>query len=221
MTVGQKIRALREERGMTQRELGEKLNMTASAVGKFEGSTKTPKVETLEKFAAAFQVPLLSLIEDAQWVSVNIGLPDAGDKTWVYAYNPELDDYVVDVDSFCADRGESGQWHDGPRFTKSGWFTYTAWTISHWMPLEKPKPPQSRSLSLKYLRLKAGISQKEIAKRLGVTQSTVSMWEAGINDPSIRTLGVLAKEYGVSVNDVYTAIVDTDIRDKFYNNKRN
>lgn len=56
MTIGENIRRIRKEKGITQKELGERLNMTQSAIGQFENNKTSPKKDTIEKIASALSV---------------------------------------------------------------------------------------------------------------------------------------------------------------------
>ena len=58
---------------------------------------------------------------------------------------------------------------------------------------------------MKNLRERAGLSQAEVAKALGVRQSAVAMWESGVNHPSASRLRAIAKLYGVSIDAVIEA----------------
>jgi len=53
---------------------------------------------------------------------------------------------------------------------------------------------------LKSTRLRAGLTQTEIAKRLGVASSLPGLWERGDKTPSLAKLEALAKLLGVSVS---------------------
>jgi transcriptional regulator with XRE-family HTH domain len=50
------------------------------------------------------------------------------------------------------------------------------------------------------LREKAGISQVEISKRLGVARTTYASYEQGAREPDIEMLNKLATFHGVSVD---------------------
>ena len=54
----------------------------------------------------------------------------------------------------------------------------------------------------KKFRLEVGLSQNEVAKRLGIHQSNVSDWENDISRPEYEKLIQLSKIYGVSVSDL-------------------
>ncbi len=53
---------------------------------------------------------------------------------------------------------------------------------------------------IKKEREKNGFSQAELARRLGVGQSTVAMWESGKNNPEYGTLLKLADIFGVGID---------------------
>jgi transcriptional regulator with XRE-family HTH domain len=51
-------------------------------------------------------------------------------------------------------------------------------------------------------RVKAGISQRELARRLGFSPSLISQLESGISRPSVGTLYAIVTELGVSLDRV-------------------
>lgn len=53
---------------------------------------------------------------------------------------------------------------------------------------------------LKELREQTGLSQKEIAQRIGIEYQNYNKYELGINEPSIDTLKLIADYYGVSLD---------------------
>lgn len=63
MTIGKRIQALRKEKGLTQKELGEKLGVSASMIGQYETDLRKPKIETLEKISAALGVAVSDIVD--------------------------------------------------------------------------------------------------------------------------------------------------------------
>lgn len=57
-------------------------------------------------------------------------------------------------------------------------------------------------MNLKELRLKAGLTQEVVAKRLNVTQSAVHLWENGKVKIAKKHHKKLAKLYGVTVEEL-------------------
>ena len=53
---GDKIKVLRQEKGLTQKQLAEKLELTKSTISAYEQSVKYPSVEVLIKLCSLFNV---------------------------------------------------------------------------------------------------------------------------------------------------------------------
>ncbi len=58
-------------------------------------------------------------------------------------------------------------------------------------------------LKLKALRKKAGLTQHEAAKKLGVSQSTIAMWEVGANAPRAGLFQKIAEVYSCTVAEIF------------------
>ena len=53
---------------------------------------------------------------------------------------------------------------------------------------------------LKYLRSRDNLSQSELAEKLGVAKSTISMYEVGKREPDFETLEAIADLFNVDMN---------------------
>lgn len=62
MTTGERIRAARTKRGMTQREVGEKCGIAEPTIRRYELGKLNPKYETLQRIASALDVPVEALL---------------------------------------------------------------------------------------------------------------------------------------------------------------
>lgn len=62
MHVGENIRKLRKQKGLTQRNLGELCGISEPNIRKYENGKQNPKFETIEKIASALEVPVLELL---------------------------------------------------------------------------------------------------------------------------------------------------------------
>lgn len=60
-------------------------------------------------------------------------------------------------------------------------------------------------------RNKAGLSQMELADRLGVSRQAVSRWESGDTTPTMDKLKSLAKIYGVSLDWLCSDAADREL----------
>ena len=57
--LGEKIKRIRNEKGMTQKELADKLFVTAQAVSRWENNEVEPSISTLIEIAKIFNNPTL------------------------------------------------------------------------------------------------------------------------------------------------------------------
>lgn len=65
MTVGDRIRNTRIQKGMSQKELAEKLDITPQSIVQWENGARNPKPETLKKIAEALGVSYWRLAGDS------------------------------------------------------------------------------------------------------------------------------------------------------------
>ena len=56
-TIGERIRELRNERGLTQKELGERAGIAEPTIRRYELGKLNPKFETVQKIASGLNVP--------------------------------------------------------------------------------------------------------------------------------------------------------------------
>lgn len=69
MTTGEKIKKIRLVRGMTQKELGEKVGLTDVRIRQYELNNRTPKEDLLRKIAEVLEVNYYALCEP-RWSSM-------------------------------------------------------------------------------------------------------------------------------------------------------
>ncbi len=55
---------------------------------------------------------------------------------------------------------------------------------------------------IRYSREQKGLSQKEFAKRIGASNTTVSNWENGLSRPDVDTLGIICIVLDVSPDEL-------------------
>lgn len=57
-------------------------------------------------------------------------------------------------------------------------------------------------ISLKAARTNVGLSQKEAARLLGISNKTLHSWETGATSPSAKHIDALCELYHLSYNDI-------------------
>ena len=87
MTTGELIKAARKKAGMTQAQLAEKLGISYVGVSQWENDLRNPKLDTLQRIAAALGVPVQDLISD--WEAV-----DKEDFKRVFIYGEGIKDRI-------------------------------------------------------------------------------------------------------------------------------
>lgn len=59
------------------------------------------------------------------------------------------------------------------------------------------------AMTLAELRLERGITQRKLAKDLGLSESAIAMYEIGKRVPSLARAKEIAKYFGVAVEDIF------------------
>lgn len=70
--IGDKIRQLREEKRMTQKDLADALNITPASIGLYEQNRRNPNLELLNKIADFFNVSTDYLLHRTDDRNINI-----------------------------------------------------------------------------------------------------------------------------------------------------
>ena len=74
MTIGEAIRDARKKAGLTQKQLSDKLGVSAVNISQLENDMREPKLETLGKIALALNTSVAEMINN-NW-SILLGRPD-------------------------------------------------------------------------------------------------------------------------------------------------
>ena len=62
---------------------------------------------------------------------------------------------------------------------------------------------RSQGERIKKLRKSKGVTQRELAERLGISEQAISKWEKNLSNPSTKNLLQIAKIFGVSITYFY------------------
>jgi transcriptional regulator with XRE-family HTH domain len=66
LIIGERLRALREDRKFSQGDIEERTGLLRCYISRVENGHTVPAVETLEKFARALEVPMYQLFYDGE-----------------------------------------------------------------------------------------------------------------------------------------------------------
>ena len=107
MTVGERIKQARKKSNMTQKELGDKLGVSASMVAQYENDLRNPKIETAEKIAHVLDVTsdfLLGRVDDPH---TRRAAQDDYDRFDADSGNETLKQTAEDVERLTRERDEA------------------------------------------------------------------------------------------------------------------
>ena len=96
MSVNEKIRLIRETKGLTQEQVAEKLGGSATAYGDFERGDNDPRLSKLEKIADILEIPLSELIDLSDKGTLNINFNKQGrHNVYFGSSNAELKEQLL------------------------------------------------------------------------------------------------------------------------------
>ena len=106
MGVGNNIKRIRQERGLTQKRLGELCGIAEPNIRKYENGKQKPKLETIEKIASALGVTPFDLMGFDYWDQQN---PDAGKE---YTVSESWDNYLKSMGYIIQHNVSKWHWED-------------------------------------------------------------------------------------------------------------
>lgn len=69
MDIGDNMRNIRKRKGMTLQQLADILGCSQQNISQYESGKRTPKLETLQKMAAALEVSLFDLVDKEELIN--------------------------------------------------------------------------------------------------------------------------------------------------------
>ena len=83
MTLGQKIKKLRTDKGITQKDLADKLHVTFQTVSKWEKDENEPDVSTIKELSKIFECSIDNLLSEEESQHSDIKEADTEEKEQV------------------------------------------------------------------------------------------------------------------------------------------
>lgn len=56
--------------------------------------------------------------------------------------------------------------------------------------------------SIRYYRIEAGLTQPQLANKIGVSHASISYWENGVNTPNVADCWRLADVFHISIDEL-------------------
>lgn len=97
MPTGTKIKEIRKQKGLTQKQLGDLCGIADSNIRKYENGKQNPKIETLQKIATALECDLSDLMDSDEYKLHNIELAIKKANDSVLEKNKEMKDEPLTI----------------------------------------------------------------------------------------------------------------------------
>lgn len=65
---------------------------------------------------------------------------------------------------------------------------------------------------IKQLRIKSGLTQEQLAKKIGVSPQSISKWETELTMPDITLLPLLSSEFGVTIDELFDITTEVKLK---------
>lgn len=115
MTVGERIREIRQKAGLTQKQLADRMGVTPSHIGQYERGLRRPSNEKIKKFADALNIPFEILLADQIDNMVQADKDNANHKRVSYRVYTELEQKFSHINySIDGDASEGYLWINYP-----------------------------------------------------------------------------------------------------------
>ncbi|MHB8928441.1 MAG: helix-turn-helix domain-containing protein [Bacillota bacterium] len=190
--IGQALRRLREERGYTLSELAQRSQLSISYLSEIERNHKTPSVRAIDRLAAALSVSKSALIPQE---AVDQGL-SLGDKLRL-----QREERRLTLNDVALQAGISASYLSDVERGQADPSINTLRNLARVLDLPIPlilNPTSTLGEKVRLTRETLGLTQKELAERSDISPAMVAQVEAGIVQPSLKTVEKLAKALGVS-----------------------
>ncbi|ABB15388.1 helix-turn-helix domain-containing protein [Carboxydothermus hydrogenoformans] len=193
MTVkGNKIRELREERGLTLNELSKKAGLSISYLSEIERGSKKPSLKTIDKIAKALNVNKAQILETEQ-LEVSLTL---GERIRLIREEKKLT-----ISELAARVGISVSYLSEIERDTVNPSVATLRRIAEELGVSVADlmgKEHSLGYKLKKLREDMGLTQAELASQAGVSPGLIGQIEQGKVQPSLKTIEKLAEVLGTT-----------------------
>ena len=210
-----RLKELRQKRGLSQIELAEILHLAQTTISAYENGTRDLDAQTLKQLSEFFDVSVDYLIENSKIYASSFPTRLKELRQSREITQSDLAD-ILNVGSNTISQYETG--NREPCFASLLRISeYFGVSVDYLLGISEfhDQPPVERMFfgdHLKKCRSNAGLSQKTLAKLLGISQQAVGSWETGRTSPSPEMIAEIASVLKVSA-DVLLGLKETDASD--------
>ena len=205
---GEKILEQRKRKGITQQELADALNISRSTLAGYEAENKKPSYKVLVRMAEYFGVTVDYLLRSTD--TQDFGICDSGNtikelRTEAGMTQEELG-MLLNVQNAAVSKYESGKVPlTGDTLLKLS----KIFNVSTDYLLGAEEGNTMIGGKIAELRKEQGLNQKELARKIGVSRSALSLYEINRREPDLETVKKIASLFGVTTDYLLGAEGDT------------
>lgn len=206
--LGEKIAEQRKKLGLSQEELAEKLNISQKSISKYELGDRKPQYKVLVRIAEYFGVTVDYLLRSTD--TQDFDICDCGNtikelRTEAGMTQEELG-MLLNVQNAAISKYESGKIPlTGETLLKLS----KIFNVSTDYLLGAEEGNTMIGGKIAELRKKLGLNQEELAKKIGVSRSALSLYEIDRREPDLETVKKIASLFGVTTDYLLGAEGDT------------
>lgn len=197
--LGERIAEQRKKLGLSQEELAEKLNISQKSISKYELGDRKPQYKVLVRMAEYFGVTVDYLLRSTD--TQDFGICDCGNtikelRTEAGMTQEELG-MLLNVQNAAVSKYESGK---VPLTGETLLKLSKIFNVSTDYLLGTEEGNTMIGGKIAELRKEQGLNQKELAKKIGVSRSALSLYEIDRREPDLETVKKIASLFGVTTD---------------------
>lgn len=197
--LGERIAEQRKKLGLSQEELAEKLNISQKSISKYELGDRKPQYKVLVRMAEYFGVTVDYLLRSTD--TQDFGICDCGNtikelRTEAGMTQEELG-MLLNVQNAAVSKYESGK---VPLTGETLLKLSKIFNVSTDYLLGAEEGNTMIGGKIAELRKEQGLNQKELAKKIGVSRSALSLYEIDRTEPDLETVKKIASLFGVTTD---------------------
>lgn len=197
--LGERIAEQRKKLGLSQEELAEKLNISQKSISKYELGDRKPQYKVLVRMAEYFGVTVDYLLRSTD--TQDFGICDCGNtikelRTEAGVTQEELG-MLLNVQNAAVSKYESGK---VPLTGETLLKLSKIFNVSTDYLLGAEEGNTMIGGKIAELRKEQGLNQKELAKKIGVSRSALSLYEIDRREPDLETVKKIASLFGVTTD---------------------
>lgn len=205
---------LRKEKGLTQTELAEKFGISQTTPSKREKGLAIPEPQMLKKLSEFYGVSIDYLLGNNETTTIGKRIKELRIQ---YGYTQSELAEMLNVEKSNISKWESGVYEPSKDLIIKIGEIFNV-SVDYLLKNNNFSKPIN---NLRTLRKQKGFTLKEVANKLNLAESTISLYETGNREPDHLTLCALADLYEVSVDELLGRAIEDNSKTRIKELRQN